>query len=336
MKTLSSHIIPVTYLVLLVLLAGIIIGNIVLLQSCAPQTVTGVVLPHDEKLVIYASLVAGEPLQNVQVTRTLPPLDTFNVERSRIDNAEVSVSVDGQTYRLRLQTRVAPRTLADSLNFDLNNQPSLYEAPELIVQPAKTYTLRVVWNGKQASAITRIPATPELATQPPKVVWRAEPFRYVVNRPRTFPATGVVPSLLATVQIPLRARAGEAYRIETITAQDTISKRSTTSSISLNTNTLLMSSTSTLTLSANVRHFLQGDSIFRPPIFTLSTASTISIVRVVAHDAALRDFISTQARNTPNTNPFGNSGQNPSWNIQGDGIGLFIGQSRPLQVVLYP
>jgi hypothetical protein len=96
-----------------------------MLQSCMPTTVTGVELNYEEKIVIYASLISGEPLKNIQITRTLPPLDTFNVERSRIENAAASISVDGTSYPLRLQARVAPTTTVDSINFNIANQASL-------------------------------------------------------------------------------------------------------------------------------------------------------------------------------------------------------------------
>lgn len=316
-------------------------GSAWLLQSCMPTTVTGVELAYEEKIVVYASLLAGEPVKNIQITRTLPPLDTFNVERSRIENAIATISVDGATFPLRLQPRVAPRTVVDSINFDLANQPSLYEAPGLTIQEGKTYSLQVSWTNPQgvvkvATATTRIPLEPVLAGQQPVVIWRPEPFRYVVNRPRTFPATGFVPSLLATAQIPLQNRNGEAYRIETFTARDTVNRLTTTNAISLGTATLLASSTPTVTVTSSVRYYLQGDSIFKPILFKHSTASTVSVVRIFAHDGALLDFIGTQARNNATGSPFGSSGQNPLWNVRGDGIGLFIGQSRPLQVTVRP
>ncbi|MCU0425118.1 MAG: DUF4249 family protein [Candidatus Kapabacteria bacterium] len=323
-------------LILTLLVALTFAGSAWILQSCMPTTVTGVEIPHEEKIVIYASLVAGQPLNNIQITRTLPPLDTFNVELSRIENAAATITVDGASFPLRLQPRVAPRTLIDSLNFSLSNQPSLYEVSGLTIQAGKTYSIQVSWNGKQATASTRVPEEPMLAAPQPSVIWRQEPFRYVVNRPRTFPATGIVPSLLAVSQIPLVARSGEAYRIETFTAQDTVSRLSTTNAITLNTTNLFGSSTPTVTVSSSVRYFVQGDSIFKPQLFRLATASTVSVMRVYAHDAALLDFITTQARNSPNASPFGNSGQNPLWNIKGDGIGLFIGQSRALQVTVRP
>ena len=307
------------------------------LQSCMPTTVTGVELTYREQIVIYASLIGGEPIKNIQITRTLPPLDTFNVERSRVENAQASITVDGTSYPLRLQARVAPTTTIDSLNFNLANQPSLYEAPGLTAQVGKSYTLQVSWNGKQATATTRIPAEPTLSADA-RVVWRPEPFRYVVPRERSFPASGIAPSMLATVIVPVLARQGEAYRIESFVARDTVSRLSTTNQISVNTNTLLGGSAANMPMNiqSQTRFFLRGDSVFKPIIFALSTATTVSIIRVIAHDDALLNFITTQARNSPNGSPFGNSGQNPLWNVTGEGIGLFIGQSRALQLTVRP
>jgi hypothetical protein len=307
-----------------------------MLQSCMPTTVTGVELNYEEKIVIYASLISGEPLKNIQITRTLPPLDTFNVERSRIENAAASISVDGTSYPLRLQARVAPTTTVDSINFNIANQASLYEAPGLIVQPGKSYSIQVSWNNKQASATTRIPLEPILSA-PASVNWRPEPFRYVVPRERSFPASGIAPSMLATVIVPVMARQSEAYRIESFVARDTVSRLSTTNLISLNTTTLLGANAGMpLNIQSQTRFFLRGDTVFKPIIFALSTATTVSVVRVIAHDDALLNFIATQARNSPNASPFGNSGQNPLWNVTGQGIGLFIGQSRPLQLTVRP
>jgi hypothetical protein len=316
--------------------ALLVAGMAWLLQSCS-MTVTGVELTHEEKIVVYASLVAGEPVNNIQITRTLPPLDTFNVERSRLENAEGFITVDGTRYPLRLQARTAPRTLLDSINFNTANQPSLYEAVGLRAEVGKTYALQVSWNGKQATATTRVPEQPTLEAQAATVDWRPEPFRYVVNRPRTFPATGIVPSMLANVTIPVMARGGEAYRIENFIARDTMTQRSTNNTIALNTTTLQGGNAGAMVqLTSQTRYYLAGDSLFRPQLFTLSTRSTVSTMRIIAHDAALLDFVGTQSRNNATASPFGSSGQNPLWNVRGDGIGLFIGQSRPLQVIVRP
>jgi Domain of unknown function (DUF4249) len=323
-------------IVLTIALVAVFIGAVWILQSCS-MTVTGVELAHDEKIVVYASLIAGESVKNIQITHTVPPLDTFNVERSRIENAQGSVTVDGVSYALRLQPRVIPVTRMDSINYDQANQPSLYEAVGLTAQSGKTYTLQVSWNNKQATATTRVPEPPSLATQAPLVVWRPEPFRYVQARPRTFPATGIVPSILASVAVPVMARNGEAYRIEMFVARDTMTQRSTTSQITLNaTNLVNASAGMPLTLKSETRFFVAGDSIFKPTIFMLSTRTTVSVINVIAHDDALLNFITTQARNSATGSPFGNSGQNPLWNVTGAGIGLFIGQSRSLQLTVRP
>lgn len=306
-----------------------------ILQSCS-TTVTGVELAHEEKIVVYGSLLAGEAVRNIQITHSVPPLDTFNVERSRIENAQGSITVDGVQYPLRLQERVIPRTLLDSVNFNVANQPSLYEAVGLTAQAGKTYSLQVSWNGKSATATTRVPEPPTLAAVA-SVNWRPEPFRYVVNRPRTFPATGIVPSMLASANVPVMARAGEAYRIDSFIARDTLTQRSTTSIIALSTNTLTGANAGAmLQLKADTRYYIAGDSIFKPAIFQLSTRSTVTTIRIIAHDTALLDFVGTQSRNNATASPFGSSGQNPLWNVKGDGVGLFIGQSRPSQITVRP
>jgi hypothetical protein len=297
------------------------------LQGCS-TTVTDVELDYREQLVIYGALVDGLPVRNIQITRTLPPLDTFNVERSRITTAEGAIVVDGVSYPLRLQARVAPMTAIDSLNFNEANQPSLYEAPGLTAQAGKTYALRVRWENKEATASTRVPFPPELNDA--AVEWRPEPFRYVQPRPQTFPATGVVPSLLATAHASVRARDGEAYRIATFAAEDTVSRRSTSNIIAVGTSTLFAGAPgAALAIRSQTRFFLAGDSIFKPIIFTLATANTVSSLHIVAHDGALLRYVETQARNSPTGSPFGGSGQNPLWNVEGDGIGLFIGESKP-------
>jgi hypothetical protein len=317
-------------------LTAVFIGAAWILQSCS-MSVTGVELTHEEKIVIYGALIAGESAKNIQITRTVPPLDTFNVERSRIEDAKGSITVDGTTYPLRLQPRAIPVTRIDSINYDQANQPSLYEAVGLTVQAGKTYTLKVSWDNKEATATTRVPEPPVLAAQAPVVVWRPEPFRYVQARPRTFPASGIVPSMLATTAVPVMARSGEAYRVENFAARDTMTQRSTTNLITLNTNTLLGGSAGMpLTLTSQTRYFIAGDSIFKPLLFTLSTRTTVSIINIIAHDGALLNFIGTQARNNAGGNPLGNSGQNPLWNVTGSGIGLFIGQSRSVQVTVRP
>jgi Domain of unknown function (DUF4249) len=141
------------------LVSLIITCSALVLSSCFGTISDPVELPYDEKIVVRALLIVGESLNDIQISRTLPPLDTFSYEKVFIGNAKATLVIDGQTFQLQLQSRTTTATTSP--------YRSLYHIPNLRVQAGKTYALRVEWqspSGKSlvAEASTRTPAEPQI------------------------------------------------------------------------------------------------------------------------------------------------------------------------------
>jgi hypothetical protein len=306
-----------------------------LIYSCT-STVTDIQLTSTERIVVSGLLIADSPLRNIQISRTLPPLDTFTVDRVFLGDAKASITVDGQTIALRLQAQ----TPADTLP---NGKPaprrSFYEAPGLTVQAGKTYTLRVEWQGKVATAETIVPAAP-IVEQSRLTFSRTSEFTtnasifLTGDTTRLLPRGGmiaVVPATTAVVTLNVRARSTEMYRVFSFIVRDAQTRDSLGGDAALgvqNAQSGASASSGTVTLRQTislVRRFPPANFILPARIFP-PTASGSVIVQ--AADSAYYDYVISNARANSGNNPIGAEGINPRWNVKGDGIGLFIGTSQ--------
>ncbi len=319
-----------------------------LLQSCATSVIEGATLPATEKLVISGILTAGQPVRNIEITRTLPPLDTFLVSKTLVKNAEVTLTVDGRAVPLTLQasTGIIPKTAEGLPIAGYDAEASKYEASGLIVESGKSYTLTVNWNGKRATASTFVPETPMVQTSN-NLVWRTDSVTVLPGRPgmggmppaggrpggmNMMPALTRVQELSTQINLGLQARPNEGYRYTRVGFRDTV--RSVTLPDAVITNATLslpLSGVADFALGYTARFQITPNAPFR-----LVTSNTVSIVSVEAMDAAFERYQTSANRNTPTTNAFGGSGQNPIWNVTGDGIGVFVGRSKPASFTVRP
>lgn len=315
-----------------------------LLQSCNSTVINGATLPADEKIVISGVLVAGQPVRNIEITRTIPPLDTFLVSKTLVKDAQVTLTVDGRTIPLTLQTpgRVPLDTAGKPIaGFDV--EPSKYEAPTLIPEGGKSYLLSVQWNGKEATATALVPLPPTVRSSEP-LVWRKDSVtRLVGARPMMGaggmppmgggpPVTAMVEELSTVINLGLQPRENEGYRYTRIGFRDTV--RSITLPDAIITNATL-SLPLGITTAFPLKYTAQFQITANSP-FVLQTANTVSIVSVEAMDAAFERYQTSANRNSATTSPLGGNGQNPIWNVKGDGIGVFVGRSLPTIVTLRP
>lgn len=132
-------------------------------------------LPYEEKLVVRGVLEAGEPLDSISITRTLPPLEYYSDEKAWVHGALVVLHHNGRTDTLQDRGR------------------GLYYKPGIAVEAGDVYELTVQWNNKRAEAVTRVPHPPVVTS----VDHRLEKNRWGTN----------VHILEATVQ----PRTGEVY-----------------------------------------------------------------------------------------------------------------------------
>lgn len=117
-----------------------LLSALIVLQSCdsLEQTVDGD-LPYVEQLVVSGLLTVGEPVTDIVVTRTLPPLETYELLKALVPDAVVTIETDTDIYTLRY---VGLGT---------------FEARELIVQSGMDYRLTIEWRNKRVFGNARAP-----------------------------------------------------------------------------------------------------------------------------------------------------------------------------------
>jgi hypothetical protein len=119
-----------------------------LFSSCGDNFVDNPEFLYEEKLVINGFLSAGDTVRNIEIVR----LQAFSKDSTiAIADAKAVLTVDGSSYPLRLQTLHPKRN-----NSDLRVH-TYYEAPGLVAQAGKRYTLTVEWKGKKAMVTTTVP-----------------------------------------------------------------------------------------------------------------------------------------------------------------------------------
>lgn len=115
--------------------------------SCE-ESVTNVELPYVEQLVIDCIMESGDLVDSVIISKTLPPLAKWEMEKTIVTDAKVTIS-DG------------------TKNYELTYQNNFYNSKDLIAESGKTYTLTVEWKGKKATATTFVPYPIEI----PEIKW---------------------------------------------------------------------------------------------------------------------------------------------------------------------
>lgn len=329
---------------------SLLVGFIVIAQILAGcgQVVTGANIPHDERLVINGAVIAGQPIRNIQITRTIAPLDTFNMDKVRITDADARITVDGREYRLRLQAAV------DSIKTNYGQTiagPSCYETVEgLIAENGKTYTLTVNWNGKTATATTTVPQTPVVASVP-QLVWKLNitertyssgPFG---GNPQVFRDT----SLTTSVRVPMISRVGEMYSLQYFRlVEATNPGRAPLAtypgymqppiSDSLGTQFVTAGYSNRSDGKGNLLIYSYSPQSPQPTTTLIPTANLAMVLTIEARDSRIVPYLQTQSRlyESQQFNPLSSDGRNPQWNVSGSGIGLFIGQSTTTTITLRP
>jgi hypothetical protein len=263
------------------------------LAACQRPVESEVEIPYEEKIVVRGLLVAGEPLTDIQISRTLPPLDVFSYEKVFVANAQASVTVDGKNFPLSLQSPFISTPAASPV------QRSLYAASGVRVEAGKTYTIDVRWNNLRAAAQTTVPLAAEISA--PQLVTNVVPSATLPN------ATDTV----LTVRASVNARAGEVYRIGAQMTGGTSATRSASDAVR--------------TMASGQTLLLQTD-VWRNVARFLTNPTTKITAFVESYDPQFFDYFQTRTRGgQPDIlNP---SGPNIEWNVTGDGLGVFMGMA---------
>ncbi len=238
-------------------------------------------IPYVDRLVIEGVVVADSAVSNIRITHTLPIDAPYRKEYTYISNA---------TARLTTPRGEFPLAYAGE---------GLYGAPGAVVHPGESCTLVVEWNGKRATAHTRVPNLPVLDT-----------FRIITNREPNDSAGGAIIGAEALLRDldPLAV-----YSLSATVGHDSLAKYAVSYGLRY---TLVRTADSMANGRLRVNdstpyNFIDG----RYWEFMVS-----------AYDAPLWDL----ARTIGNGNDdFGVFSSTPTirWNVQGDGIGIFVGRS---------
>jgi hypothetical protein len=271
-----------------------ITGLLHLLTSCFGAISDPVELPYDEKLVIRALLVVGEPVNDIQISRTLPPLDTFSYQKIFVGNAKVTLAIDGQSYTLELQPR---STTATTVPYR-----SLYRIPNLRVQAGKTYALSVEWqspSGKQliAQASTRTPTEPQIDSV------RLSPAFPVASNGR--------PDTVFTTEVFAKGRPNEMMRAGSVLVNPI---GQVIASFGYGEVSFFEQITQTLLKSNNWRYTTATVQVLSGQLQTRAIIET--------YDGDYYKYFQTRNR-SGQPSPLNPGGPNIDWNVKGDGIGVF-------------
>jgi hypothetical protein len=265
---------------------------------CAWSCAQAPELPYEEKLVIRGLLEAGQNAVDIQISRTIPPLDEFSYEKIFIGDAEARISVDGATYLLELQARTSTAA----------NVPyrSLYRAPGLRIEPGKTYRIDVEWRGLRAWAETRVPLFPAVDSAA---------IRYAIT-PTVQNGAPALDTAFETFAF-VRARASELLRVGTTIHDPSngrqLSSRGYGDAIFITQDGFVSATSNIWRLPGAAAALLGGQAETR--------------VNVEAYDGAFYRYYQTRTR-SGQLGLFSPGGPNIEWNVQGDGIGEFAGVAR--------
>lgn len=271
--------------------------------SCFTPVGDDVFLPFEEKLVIRGILVVGEQLNDIQISRTLPVLDTFSYNKIFIADAKASIAVGGQTFPMELQTRMTTASVVVR---------SLYRVPNVRVEAGKTYTLTVEWQtpaGKtlKASASTTTPLLPNVDSV--RVLAAFTPNLRTMRIDTIFQTDAFV-----------KARANESMRVGTVVYNQAglaFSNRGFGDAVFSTTGTVLGTTTR---ISSNNWQLTTAT-------VQVLNASYRSRAIIETYDMDYFKYYQTRNR-SGQPSPLNPGGPNIDWNVAGDGVGMFIGMAQ--------
>ncbi len=249
-------------------------------------------LPYKEELMVQGFLTAGNAADTILITRTLPPLDEWTLDKAVVTDAAGTITGDGREYPL------------------IHVGTGRYYAEGLRPVPGTRYTLNVRWKNLGVTATATIPPVPELVgvytdTVPGNCDFYVDGELYRANEVRV--VVEYVPHGAnmnsATVDISYSYNGVPQFREEGYPSffYDIDSSGNTNKGI------------------VSRRCYAPGD----PYALRIDT----TFVHLLEYEADFRNFYDTRWDGSGNNVFFGPSGEHPDWNVTGDGFGWFFGRS---------
>lgn len=245
-------------------------------------------LPYKEQLVINCILEQGRFPKKISITRTLPPLESISYEKVLVKDAEATISDGINNYKLQYDN-------------------GFYYSNELIPKENVIYHLDVKWKDKHAFATTFIPQKVEIN----EIKYRID-SSFIKEEQMSFYYLDVYSDI--GFQKNTYNEGGILEYLNNNGVIDTIFRYNTVINIG--------------------EKSVQNFQIFRWSLIDkeLDTAkinyfikNTVFVVK--SYDGQYYKYFKTSNYGDSPYDIFGMSGKNIEWNIQGDGIGLFIGSN---------
>jgi hypothetical protein len=268
--------------------------------SIAPEAID-VQLEYREKIVISGVMSAGDTIQNIQISRTLPPLEDPIDENTAITNATVHLTVNSRIYTMELQPPVRTTGIVP----ERIDKRSFFRVRGLIAEAGKEYTIVVRWKNLKAEATTRVPLVPpNIDSTRFAIELRGDIGVRLVNAYASFmPRENEVFRMIAQLR---RKKPRTPFEpLYFVSGQSDIGRWQDRDSMGVLT--LKIPS-----LGINQQDLDNFDSLYTADIL------------FYAYDKAYYDYEKSITRRT-NDIVFNVPLTNPKWNVNGDGIGLFVG-----------
>lgn len=245
-------------------------------------------LPYTEQIVIRGVLVAGQPIRNISVIHSLPALDSFDMNKAMINDAVVTITIDNIKHTL------------------INKGQGLYDADSLIAQSGKSYILEVKWQGRSCNAITSVPYPVDIikvVKAPINKNFRTQLWRVGLD------GRAKIPAEVACV--------GGAELVDSLGIEPMIRKYVSRVYREQDTGKTGLTAISVFTTDVqDTNNIVYTTGSYKLNLF------------VEAYDIQFFDYFKTRSNGESIASLFGFTSSEVTWNIKGDGIGLFIGMAR--------
>lgn len=279
--------------------------SIVLCSSCttpSPEAVD-LVLDYQEKIVVSGLLHSGDTIQNIWLSRTVPPLEPALEENTSIPDAMALLTVDNRIYSMQLQPQVKTVGVAP----ERIDKRSLFRVPGLIAQAGKTYKITVRWKGMTAEATTTLPPLP-----PP-----IDSYRFTTD------LDGPIGVQIPVLYASFKPRPDECYQMVAQMKRKFL--RNPFELITFNSGRSDIVRQENADANNSISLKIPNRNIAISEIEKFDSLYTGDII-FYAYDMAYFDYQRSITRRT-NDIVFNIPTTNPKWNVTGDGIGLFVGVS---------
>ena len=266
-------------------------------------TDTNIVIPYEKELVVQGFLSEGSEVDTIWITRTLPPLERWTIEKAAITDADAVVTVDGVEHRLRHLAK------------------GRYVLEGVTKVSGTSYALRVTADGLTATATATIPTPTEIEDLSADTVIDGCDFSEGPGGPGGVETTDAF-EITATFRLREKTvYSAFAETIETSTYRnpdgeiDTFSYRS-----------------------GGYPMFLFRDgaidydwTLYQRCLYDQGPGYTFRIdtvyVRLHTYEPAFTSYYETRWNGDDNDLLFGPSEGGPDWNVEGDGFGWFFGRA---------